>query len=240
MTSVARACLASVALLASACAHAPSAPLTGTNPLPSPAGTPAWEAAAKRMLSQHDRDRSGTLDAAELAAIDCSIWNDLDHSLRADLGSGLAELYGLAPGYLFRAEPLGIAFSERQAALTSTRRCGEAAPRDDDPTARVLSKLARIAATPTSAEWDDEVAMVLLMTYDTNHSGLIDRPPEVSAIPCEVWVALERSVRAERGTSLLALYGFAPGYIWIGQMLAISEDLRDRTADLMTECGLDD
>ncbi|MBL8787966.1 MAG: hypothetical protein JNJ59_23935 [Deltaproteobacteria bacterium] len=194
----------------------------------------------QRALVRHDRDRSGTLDAPELAAIDCAFWDALEQDVRQDLGTGFAELYGLAPGFLFRAGPLGITPERRTDAHRALMRCAAVVPRDESPTERVLAQLAAIRATTASAEWDGEVADILVASFDQNRSGLIDAPIEVVAVPCEVWVALDRAIQAERGAGLLALYGFAPGYIWVGQMLGVSEDQRDRSTDLMVDCGLDD
>lgn len=225
----------------SACGHAtlpPNAP--AQERLPTPAGTPTWEAAVRRALMRHDADRSGDLDAAELERVGCELWRELDQGTRDASGTGLIALYGLSPGYLFRAEPLGLSAATRGDALRTIERCVEGAADTLSDLDKVLNALSEISAAATTNEWDDEVALVLLMNYDHNHNGSLDSAPEFGRIPCEVWIALDRAVRRERTTSLLALYGFAPGYIWIGQQLGVAEAVRDYGADRLLDCGIDE
>ncbi len=89
-----------------------------------------------------------------------------------------------------------------------------------------------------SAEWDTSVESLLLSNYDSNKSGSIDNNAEVNAIPCDVWSAMDDATRRDDEVPVMALYGFAPDYLWAGDALGFDLDVRETAAQKMESCGL--
>ncbi len=91
-----------------------------------------------------------------------------------------------------------------------------------------------------SDEWDAAVKPLLVTGFDTDGSGAVDTSLEVAAIPCPVWKALDEGVRAQWGSSIRIIYGFADQetLTWVGFALGLDESIR-RDADAATEgCGI--
>ncbi|MCP4869205.1 MAG: hypothetical protein GY898_10860 [Proteobacteria bacterium] len=78
-----------------------------------------------------------------------------------------------------------------------------AAAQDDAETA-----IRALIETPGKHAWDLKVAYILRANYDSNGSGKINRKPEVDAIPCATWAAIDEGVRTTWGHPLRVIYGF--------------------------------
>lgn len=96
-----------------------------------------------------------------------------------------------------------------------------------------------IDAPPGTEVWDRAVAFELLLRYDRDHSGEIDRRREVDAVPCEVLVGLDAAL-AERSEypGLYATYGFPEGRVWLAHFLGFSVRVRERAEQRLSGCGL--
>jgi hypothetical protein len=104
--------------------------------------------------------------------------------------------------------------------------------------AGLIAELDAIDAKGGSGAWDEEVSPILVARYDGDGSGRIDRPAEVRAISCEVYVALDDAVQRGYGNGIAVVYGFAPDYIWVGDAIGFDEGVRPLIAGAMDECGL--
>lgn len=88
--------------------------------------------------------------------------------------------------------------------------------------------------------WDSAVQAAMLATYDTNHSGSIDKGSELKAISCTVWSALESAVAdGWEGTGFRVIYGFKKGFIWVGYAWNINEKLRKSADKAASKCGIE-
>lgn len=103
----------------------------------------------------------------------------------------------------------------------------------------VVEDLATIQSFPGTSAWDREVAFYLLVSFDLNHSGAIDRRREVNAIPCEVLTHLDTAL-AEHSEypGLLATYWDREDLVWLGGYLGFHERVRARAGERMHACGL--
>lgn len=85
--------------------------------------TPAWEEAARGvMLANWDRNRSGALEAVEVEAVPCEVWQWLDGAAREGWGAGLPLVLGLGRGMRDARDTLGLAVGGRarmERAITS-------------------------------------------------------------------------------------------------------------------------
>ena len=89
-----------------------------------------------------------------------------------------------------------------------------------------------------STTWHDAVSGQLISRFDRDGSGRIDRVEESEAIPCEIWVELERDFdEGGLGLSMSRNYGF-DGSEWIDGALGFSRDIRSAVYAKMLECGL--
>jgi hypothetical protein len=87
-------------------------------------------------------------------------------------------------------------------------------------------------------EWLERATHYLLSRYDFDRSGALDSVEEVEAIPCNDWLAFERSLDASRlGLPLTRLYGF-DGSDWVEGAFGIEGGLRHAAYLHMKECGL--
>jgi hypothetical protein len=108
----------------------------------------------------------------------------------------------------------------------------------DDATA-VVEELAGIEAHPGTATWDRAVAFHLLVAYDQNRSGTIDRTREVKAMPCGVLTTLDSTLaRESQYPGLLATYGFDKDLIWLGGYLGFHKRVRGVAHRHMEACGI--
>jgi len=90
----------------------------------------------------------------------------------------------------------------------------------------VAGAIGGLAQTGGSSEWDSAVKPIMTRAYDLNGSGAIDNAPEVQAIPCATWLALEAGVKQSWDYGLRTIYGFEAGYTWVGDAIGISEAAR--------------
>ncbi len=91
-----------------------------------------------------------------------------------------------------------------------------------------------------SDAWDGLIKRILLEEFDRDKSGWIDTTEEVSSIPCDVFISLDRSIRAGRGESaaLRTTYGFPQRFRWVGGVLGFDEKARADTDARLENCGL--
>jgi hypothetical protein len=90
-------------------------------------GSTEWDRATRSiLLSRFDLDKSGTIDAeAEVTAIPCETWKELDDALRAGRRySNLRSTYGFAPGYGWVGDAIGFQENVRKHADSRAGECG--------------------------------------------------------------------------------------------------------------------
>ncbi len=91
-----------------------------------------------------------------------------------------------------------------------------------------------------SDEWDGTIKPIMVAEFDKDGSGSIDTVEEVSAIPCDVLVTLDTSIKAGRGdvSALRTTYGFPDRYHWVGYALGFNEKVRLEADARLANCGL--
>lgn len=203
-----------------------------------------WDERVKgALIAAYDRDGSGEIDSStELSAVSCDTWTALDRSVRQGWsGSSVRVIYGFDDGYIWVGYALGIQESLRAASASALESCGVSSDNQvvepDGPTGAASGLDALMGAS----DWAQQVARVLVSSYDRDADGMIDTPSELKLITCEDWFALDRHVLAEHDGSagLRPIYGFTKGYIWVGGSLAIHEKLRKKADAAMAKCGLE-
>lgn len=209
--------------------------LAAIRALPAP-GSETWDEGVRGVLvGALDRNGTGTLDQpGELAAVGCAGWKAMDELVRQRWPAGLYQTYGFAPGDdVWLGASLGIDPSLELASAAVLDRCGLAAVVEahSDP-------LALIRGLPADAGWDRSAARVLVPAYDADHSGAIDREAEVASLSCELWTALDERSRALHKTPLATIYGFDPGYVWVGHALGFGEGAREAGLSALRGCRL--
>jgi hypothetical protein len=91
-----------------------------------------------------------------------------------------------------------------------------------------------------STAWHDRVSAELLMRFDTDGSGRIDRLEESESISCALWQEVEQDFeRGGLGLSMARYFGF-DGSEWHPSALGFSRDMRSAAYEKMKECGLQD
>lgn len=89
-----------------------------------------------------------------------------------------------------------------------------------------------------STVWHDRVSADMLARYDLDGSGRIDRLEESEAIPCNVWVEIERDFDGGGlGLTMARYYGF-DGSEWHPGALGFARAHRSAVFERMKECGL--
>lgn len=187
-------------------------------------GSADWTSAVETVLvGRFDEDASGLVDAPhEVASVPCEVWEAVDATHPSFLDD-----FGFRGAGAFLGEGVGVASGQRRAVTARATQCVNA----DTPTATVRLHRApvRSALLPPTAireavtiplrglgDVPDEESRylpaktVLLAMFDLDRSGFLDRAPELDAIPCEVWGALDVTfpgfgerfgfVRPSRGT----------------------------------------
>lgn len=102
---------------------------------------------------------------------------------------------------------------------------------------QVLDAIA--SSKSTEASWDSAVATAMVSTYDQDGSGAIEKPSELKAISCTVWIALDHAVAdGWDGTGMRVIYGFKKGFIWVGYAWGIDEKLRKKADKAAAACGV--
>lgn len=105
--------------------------------------------------------------------------------------------------------------------------------------AEVAARIAALKSKGGSDPWDDEVKPLIIAAFDKNDNGRIDTTDELIAIPCEVWVAMDKSIRAgSKESGLIWTYGFDPHYEWVGDAFGLDERLRKQVFERVLACGV--
>ncbi|MCC6624579.1 MAG: hypothetical protein IT385_25245 [Deltaproteobacteria bacterium] len=88
----------------------------------------AWEDAVRRvLLAAYDEDRSGALDPVEVERLPCPLWRHLEGAALSARDRPLLVVYGIADGYLWVGDALGIELAAREQATAAGIACGLAA-----------------------------------------------------------------------------------------------------------------
>lgn len=124
-------------------------------------------------------------------------------------------------------------------ALAATLPARAQTPADADA---VATRITALKTKVGSTVWDLEVEMILVAAYDRDKTEVIDTAEELAAVDCQVWLALDRSIRGRggKGGGLIARYGFRAKGDYFGDALGISEKLRQATRARLAACGLKD
>ena len=201
------------------------------------AGTGDWDREVSVILTEgFDLDGSGVLDTEEeLKAVDCEVWAGLDVRVEQAWGAGLAVVYGFDPDLIWVGQALGIAEPMRAIGFEVINSCVAVARADLD-----VDPAQAIEAVPEggSSPWDDRVRRILLHHYDADLSGRLDQEAEVRLVTCAVWEALDAGVQHGWDGSLFTIYGFSPGFIWVGYAIGIDESQRDAASRALAACDL--
>ena len=114
-----------------------------------------------------------------------------------------------------------------------------APPKSPVPSTRLLSRAAEPGLPDGgSTAWHDRVSRELIGRFDRDGSGLIDQLAESDAIPCALWLEIERDFdRGGLGLSLARYYGF-DGSEWHPRALGFDRGMRGAAYTKMKECGL--
>jgi hypothetical protein len=221
--------------------------------IPDP-GSSAWDDSVEaRLLHEYDTNHSGKVDSdAELQKMPCQAWMALESRLWGARNISVSRLYGFAPGFAWVGNALGFAEPMRQKTFDRMKTCGvdpTHAPHPGQvPTAPASASagsstglVGELAAIPNagSSDWDTAVKTRMLHNFDDNHSGAIEREAELKKIPCNVFTTLETRLQAQQHISVARLYGFAPGFGWVGNALGFAEPLREKAYAAMRACGVD-
>ncbi len=215
----------------------------------------AWDDDVTReLLAAFDGNGSNELDTvAEIRAVTCDVWRVLDDACQGARGSSIGVIYGFGVEYGWVGSALGFAESHRPVVADAAMACGVdidsatgfdrsadydgggrppgAGGGDDDGS--VGEAIGYLSSEPESSEWDDEVAALMLAAYDTDSSGEIDRAAEVQAIGCDTLESLDHELEG-----IVAIYGIAPRYGWVGGALGFDEDMRDELYARFDGCGI--
>lgn len=227
--------------------------LAGASSLEDPAaGTPSarllaievgagdWADRARPVvLAAFDRDQSGSIDTAEeVDAIECDSWGAMEHAVRTQwVTSGVSVIYGFGGGYLWVGDLLGFDASQRAAAGGALEACGfgsNAPPLPSSPETLLIRLLT--VPDPGSASWDGVVRPWLLDVFDEDRTGSLDSRKEIKSVPCEIWAALDESVRPAWGAGLHEVYGFGGNVPWMGVVLGIDEASREDASRAISAC----
>jgi hypothetical protein len=210
-----------------------------------PSGPPeVWDAAARALLLAHfDGDHDGALSASEATAVGCDVWATIDDAARTSpQGAGLRAVYGVDPAFVWVGAALGLHPDARVPLRVHLSACQiEAESAAPLPVVRAAAEVAAaIRELPGggSDAWDAAVRPILLDAYDADHSGALDAPAEVTAIPCPVWVAIDDGVRVSWTLGLRRIYGLAPDYTFVGPALGLTEAVRPHADAAAEACGL--
>lgn len=213
-------------------------------------GSAEWVLLVRRVLLEvHDADGSGWLDAgAEVGAVTCATWQAVDAGVRLRWDRGVWDTYGVGGGAFWLASVLGVDLGARSDLRRALVGChlGPVGGSDEGQVAaelreRLRSPLAReLLALPDggSDAWDGQVRTRLVAAHDHDATGRLDQPGEVEAVSCEVWEAVDAGVRQGWGSSLYAVYGFAPEASWVGGVLGVAQEVRTAAAARLEGCGL--
>ncbi len=103
----------------------------------------------------------------------------------------------------------------------------------------------KIHKLPQDETWAASARGLMTSTWDADHSGAIDTPDEVAAIPCAAWAALDRGYRRVY-TGVFGLrvsYGFVARadstFVYVGDSaLGIARNVQIASDEAMSVCGI--
>jgi hypothetical protein len=100
----------------------------------------------------------------------------------------------------------------------------------------------RIRALPEKGgkdSWDTAVRYILIRAFDSNTNNKINTAAEIAAISCDDWKAMDDGVRESWEKGIRVIYGFAPGYKWVGDAIGISKNMRRKADAALVACELE-
>ena len=103
----------------------------------------------------------------------------------------------------------------------------------------VASKIRALPEKGGKGAWDTAVRYILLRAYDANANNKLNNPKEVAALTCDDWKAIDDGVRESWDHGLRTIYGFAPGYIWVGKAIGFTRPMRRKADAALVGCGLE-
>ena len=211
-------------------------------------GSTDWDAAVKPiMLDAFDSDGSGFIDrSSESVAVPCDVWSALDAGVRQKWSYGIRVIYGFQGGG-WLGNLVGFSESIRTDSDGHAAACGlgtgSEGPATTTPGPTSSDEVAaRILGQPEesgSDSWDAAIKPIMTAAYDLDGSGSIDKGPEVSAVSCATWKALDDGVKRKWSYGIRTIYGFKDGYSWIGYTVGFSETVRSSADSAAAGCGLD-
>jgi hypothetical protein len=168
-------------------------------------GSVEWTSAVETVLvGRFDEDASGLVDAPyEVESVPCEVWEAVDATHPTFLDD-----FGFRGGVTYLGQGIGVAPAQRRAVTARATQC----VRGDDPTTLVRLRRASVQSPllpPTAIREAVTIPLrglgdvpneesrylpaktVLLAMFDLDRSGFLDHAPELDAIPCEVWAALD-------------------------------------------------
>lgn len=98
--------------------------------------------------------------------------------------------------------------------------------------ASVYDQILAVPGDVLADEWASGVEQILLGLYDRNRSGTLDTQAEIDAVACDAWEGMQDAVPQ----GILPVYGFDPGYGWVGSGLGFAEPQRARAFASGTRC----
>lgn len=202
-------------------------------------GTDAWDAEVRGILLQAaDGNATKAIDTREeVRALSCGAWLAVEQELRRAGHDGIRARYGLGGG-AWNGDKLGFSEAVRESATEAVAACGVGITEHTNLEATLL--INRLDALPDggSDPWDAEVKKLVVNAFDADRSGSLDSVDEVDALGCDIWLAVDRGVRAGWGNGLYTIYGFGPGLRWVGDAIGLSESVRVRSASALAACGV--
>jgi len=102
----------------------------------------------------------------------------------------------------------------------------------------VAGQIGGLTATGGSSTWDAAVKRILVGAYDSSGDGLLDQLEEVDRVSCMVWSAIDVGIRSGGGTGLRVIYGFDPGFGWVGSALGVDASQRTAAQARIEACGI--
>ena len=176
-----------------------------------------------------EKCRDGEVDMDEM---DCQGVVQVLLTPLSEMSSERDDLYGEVSGTMKVEETINAFQSMMKLNLDSDKDRGVA---QTDLGAKIL----RLPNGGSDA-WDGLVKRILVEEYDKDNSNWIDTTKEVSSIPCDVFISLDRSIRNGRGesASLRTTYGFPQSFRWVGAALGFDEKARTDADARLENCGL--
>jgi hypothetical protein len=214
-------------------------------------GSSEWDDQVESiMVSAFDTNGSGDLDTnSEVSSVTCQVWSAMDSGMRAggQYSSSILTVYGFDPSLMWIGSAVGFSESKRSQAFSSGSAClGYGEPilgggsnsnsLGGGSTTGAAGSIMSLSGGGSS-EWDARVKSILLSNFDSNGSGSLDTGSEISSVSCDVWVAMDRSLKAggEYSTSVLNVYGFNYG-AWMGDLLGFSSSYRSEAFSIANAC----